>query len=305
MKKNSILVACFLGIITTVGLISASEEERLRPPQKNRPKLVSDILWVWGNPGMTEPGSHTLATFAEASPAQRADMLGVPNVIMAGAGLPHEHDRAMRLTDEIKDSPEIVWEILPDGQKDQQPPFVFNRRVSDLVPIVEKHPQVIAILLDDMTSLAASRGFRPEHIRDLRSLISAEELLLKIWGVLYTMNFSEDVTDDLVQELDVINLWTWHGKDLVDLEKNVAECERRYPDKPIMLGIYLYDYGEGRLMPRDLHKQQCEIALKLAHAGRIEGIVFLTINNDPETLEWTAEWIQRVGNQKLGSSVVQ
>jgi len=92
MKTNSILVACFLGIITTVGLISASGEERLRPTQNNRPKL------------------------------------------------PHEHDRAMQLTDEIKNSPQIVWEILPDGQKDQQPPFVFNRRVSDLKPIVAKHP---------------------------------------------------------------------------------------------------------------------------------------------------------------------
>jgi hypothetical protein len=53
-------------------------------------------------------------------------------------------------------------------------------------------------------------------------------------------------------------------------------------------------------MPLDLLQRQCEAALELARAGRIEGIVFLTINEDPEAVSWTANWIQRVGGQELG-----
>jgi hypothetical protein len=51
----------------------------------------------------------------------------------------------------------------------------------------------------------------------------------------------------------------------------------------------------------DLLKQQCETALRLAHTGRIQSIVFVTINNDAEAVGWAADWIKRVGNQKLGS----
>lgn len=47
-------------------------------------------MWVWGNPEMGKPGEHTSATFAQASPAQRARLLGVPNVVLAGHGLPND-----------------------------------------------------------------------------------------------------------------------------------------------------------------------------------------------------------------------
>ncbi len=91
----------------------------------------------------------------------------------------------------------------------------------------------------------------------------------------------------------------------MELEKNVARCERLFPGKAIVLGLYLYDYGGGRRMPLDLLGRQCEAALKLAHAGRIQGMVFLTITDDPEAVSWTAGWIKRVGDQELGARSIQ
>jgi len=52
-------------------------------------------------------------------------------------------------------------------------------------------------------------------------------------------------------------------------------------------------------MPLDLLKQQCESALRLVKAGQIQGIVFLTITNDAETVGWAADWVRKVGAQKL------
>jgi hypothetical protein len=63
----------------------------------------------------------------------------------------------------------------------------------------------------------------------------------------------------------------------------------------------MYDYGDNRRIPMQLHKRQCETALKLAHAGRIRGIIFLSVSDDPEVVGWTAEWVKRVGSQKIGS----
>ena len=159
------------------------------------------------------------------------------------------------------------------------------------------------MLLDDIAP-AIDKGFKPEHIRQIRRLLDGKYAAVKIWGVLYTMSFNRPGIDQYLKALDVINLWTWHGKDLVNLEKNVAHCKKKYPGKPIMLGVYLYDYGPNQRMPLEMLKQQCETALKLARSGRIQGIVFLTINDDAETVGWAADWIKRVGDQKLGDNRV-
>jgi hypothetical protein len=144
-------------------------------------------------------------------------------------------------------------------------------------------------------------GIKPEHIRRMRQEVAKKCPAVRIWGVIYTISFDRPNLGDYVKELDVLNLWTWHAKDTVDLEKNVAYCEGKYRDKPIVVGLYMYDYGDNRRIPMQLHKRQCETALKLAHAGRIRGIIFLSVSDDPEVVGWTAEWVKRVGSQKIGS----
>ena len=115
------------------------------------------------------------------------------------------------------------------------------------------------------------------------------------------MTLDRENIRDYIDELDVINLWTWHANDIVDIEANVARCETLFPGKPIVAGLYLYDYGDGRRIPLDLLEMQCETALRLVHAGRIEGIEFTTINNDDAAVAWTANWLRRVGDQVIGS----
>jgi hypothetical protein len=249
---------------------------------------------------MAKPGEHDASSFAEASPAERMRILGTPNVVMAGSGLPHDRELAGRWSAEVAGASRLVWEIICDGHKEHEPPFEFTRRIADLVPLVKQHPGIDAVLVDDMTSVAATKGFKPDHLRAIKSLLTASALPLKLWGAVYTMNFSAASTDPLVRELDVINLWHWHAKDTERMEEHVAECEKRYPGKPIVLGLYMYDYGDGKPMPLDLHERQCETALRLLHAKRVAGIVFLSINNDQEVVKWTADWIKRVAIATIG-----
>jgi len=267
-----------------------------------QPQSVRDALWVWATPERAKPGEHTVASFASASSAQQARILGVPNVVLAGSGLPHDRALAERWNAEVTDAPRLVWEIMPDSDSKESPTFDFKQRIDHLALLVKKYPQIEAVMVDDMTSVAARHGFKPEHLSNIKTLLQDCKLPQKLWGVVYTMNFSLESTDPLVRELDVINLWVWHAKDLVDLEKHVAECEKRYPDKPIVLGLYMRDYGAGRRMPLDLHEQQCETALKLLHQNRIKGMVFLSIDDDAEVIGWTADWIKQIGQQELAAT---
>jgi len=260
---------------------------------------VRDLIWVWGNPEMTKPGQHTSATYADASPAQRAQILGAPNIMMAGHGLPEDDELADRLTRSVLGLDRILWEVTADGKAG--PPFVYAKRMAQVRKLADKYPKIQGIVLDDMSTVGIDKGFKPEHIRQIRALLPGKYRRVKIWGVVYTMSLNRPGINDYIKELDVILLAEWHAKNVVNLAKNVAYCERLFPDKPIVLGLYLYDYGDGRRIPPDLLAKQCEIALKLAHAGRVEGIEFTTINNDPQAVAWTADWVRRVGDQRLGT----
>lgn len=284
---------------TSVSGLGENRSQEVTSRREDKPRQVRDILWVWGNPEMETPGTHTIATFAQASPAERARLLGVPNIILAGNGLPDDDRKAQALMRGVARAPRHVWEISPDGET-AGPPFVYKETVDRIARLAERYPSIEGVLLDDMTSQMIKRGFKPAHIRRIRERLSVQAPNVKVWGVVYTMNLDIPRLDTYIRQLDVINLWVWHAKNIVDLEKNVARCEREYPGKPIVLGLYLYDYGQGRRMPQDLLEKQCETALALVRTGRIRGIVFLTIKNDERAVQWTSNWIRRVGKQPLG-----
>ena len=302
MRLSRVLIGLAIGASLLAGgtrHAAADEGGKRSAMDRIKPKVVRDIMWAWACPRMTTEGEHTVATYAEASATRKAELLGVPNVVMAGAGLPEDLKQADTWTEQVSHCGRLIWEIMADGKGG--PPFVYEKKTEVVRKMVDKYDNVEGVLLDDMSTVMIGKGFKPEHIRQIRKQLSGKYASVDLWGVWYTMTFDKPGVNDYIKELDVIHLWTWHARDLVDLEKNVAHCEKLFPEKPIVVGVYLYDYGAGRRMPMDLLELQCETALKLAHAGRIEGIVFLTITNDAETVGWAADWIKRVGDQKLGS----
>ncbi len=294
-----ILLTLSLGALVSLAGEREPAGAKDRDSPRRKPAVVRDVMWVWGNPEMAQPGEHTCATFADASPAQRARLLGVPNVVLAGHGLPNDDRTAETLTRQVAEFKRLVWEIAPDGEGGG-PPFVYADRLARVRRLVDAYPQIEGVLLDDMSTIGIDEGFKPEHIRHVRASLPGKYRSVTVWGVVYTMSLERAGINDYIHELDIINLWTWHAKDIVNLDQNVAHCERVFPRKPIVLGLYLYDYGGGRRMPLDRLQQQCETALKLARTRRIQGIVFLTITNDADAVAWAANWIKEVGDQKLG-----
>jgi hypothetical protein len=282
-----------LGLGGVLANVAAAEQPG-EPPQ-----CVRDLLWVWGNPEMAKPGDHTVATFAEASPAQRARLLGVPNVILAGNGLPNDDRQADALTQAVSDFPRLLWEITADGNGG--PPFVYTNRMVQVRRLVDKYPQIEGVVLDDMSTGGMDHGFKAEHIRQIRRLLDGKYTAVKIWGVVYTMSLNRPGMNDCIKELDVNLLVEWFPRKIGELEKHVDHCRRLFPAKPIVVGLYLYDYGENRRMPLELLAKQFETARRLAHAGRIAGIEITTINDDPQAVKWTADWIKRVGSERIGS----
>jgi hypothetical protein len=119
MRRKSLLPrTLFAAIVMAGGAIGADDVCRAANP----PRTVRDVMWAWGNPEMVKPGPHTVATFAEASPAQRAQLLGVPNIVMAGQGLPNDEAKADALTKEVADSKRLISAVRSGGEDAVQCP---------------------------------------------------------------------------------------------------------------------------------------------------------------------------------------
>jgi len=198
MARNKFLPAflCLVPLPLSVGTFcetARAGDPKLR--QSDTPKKVRDLLWVWGNPEMATEAAHTLATFAQAGPAERARLLGVPNIVMAGLGLPDDDRKAENLTEQASQFPRLVWEISPDGTGGG-PPFVYRDTIARVRRLVDRYPRIKGVLLDDMSTVAIDRGFRPEHIRQIRALLPGKYASVKIWGVIYTMSLNRNRIND-------------------------------------------------------------------------------------------------------------
>ena len=122
-----------------------------------------------------------------------------------------------------------------------------------------------------------------------------------ILATLYVKHFSLPLQDyfDLI---DVLTLWNGDSADLVNLEAHFVKVQQVAPKTRKMLGCYVVDYKRKAGVPVDLMRHQCETGLRWLREGKIEGIVFLgntTMDLGFESVEWTRQWIAKVGDQKL------
>jgi len=299
MRTTHHLFSCATLTLTMALPITLHAEEKVELNPRVQPETIRDLMWVWATPSHTKEGEHTLATWAEANAVQKMQLFNLQNVMMCGAGLPDNDEEAIQLTESALSANRMVWEIAGDDGL-HKPPFSYKKTAARVRRMYDKYPKIEAVLLDDMTSLSVNAGFEAKHIHAIRDELPDSYLDVKIWGVVYTMNMRQPKVDKIIEALDVVNLWVWNGRDLADLEEHVAFIEDLEPEKPIVVGLYLHNYGEGKNMTLELHEHQCTTALRLAHEGRIEGMVFLTITNNEEITRWTADWIAEVGDQQIG-----
>ena len=82
----------------------------------------------------------------------------------------------------------------------------------------------------------------------------------------------------------------------------IAGAEALHPGARLVLGCYLWDYGDKRPLPVESMERQCRAGLRWLQEGRIEGMIFLAsciCDLGLESVEWTRRWIAEVGHREL------
>jgi hypothetical protein len=263
------------------------------------PATVKDQLWLWGHDAGAHNDGWGLPQASRITPTEAAFYLGVPNLIMVRyqgrPALPFDQYavpfRALK---------RVIWSVVgAGGQTDDQ-------ERAHVLELAARHPNITGLMMDDFfgsdqphsDDLAA---LPPDKLRELRSQLTIGGRRLSLWAVLYEHQLERPLAQYL-EVLDVASLWTWDSEKLKGLEGNLERLEKVAPQCDRVLGCYLWDYGKKKPMPLDLMRHQCELGRRWLRQGRIKGMIFLAsclCDLELEAVEWTRDWIAKVGEQRL------
>jgi len=237
------------------------------------------------------------------TPVEGAFYLGVPNLIMVQAGT--EEAKYGRLeppfaqyTVAMRPLKRVVWSVVGSGG------FTSPDETREVLELAKTTPNFAGIMLDDFFT-GKKDGKRAQfsvaELAKIRRQLRAAGKELDIFVTLYTSLLDLPLSDYL-SLVDVVTLWTGGVADLANLETNLLKVEKLVPNKKIMLGCYVVDYSQKKSIPVSAMQHQCETGLRWLRERRIEGIIFLgntTMDLDFEAVEWTRQWIEKVGETRL------
>ena len=264
---------------------------------------IRDRLWIWGHAA----NSHTkpykgkvgwgLSGASRITPTEAAHYMGIPNCVMVVYGNKPEppfYQEALAMNSLEK----VVWSIVGDASTTRT-----DKGASDLdevLGLAKRFPNIRGGIMDDFFHTNRARH-TPEALSEFHRRLNESTRPMDLWVVLYNRQLDQDFSEHL-QYCDVVTFWTMVGSELSDLEGNFERFVAVTRGKRRVLGCYMWNYGEEIPMTIEQMEQQCSLGLRWLKEGRIEGMIFLAsciCDLDLEAVEWTREWISRVGGQSV------
>jgi len=147
---------------------------------------------------------------------------------------------------------------------------------------------------DDLLGIIKREKIKPEQYSKVHEALKKDNPALKLWTVVYSHELNKNDWAGFADLFDVISLWVWASKDLVNLDRYVEQCREIFPGKAINIGCYLRDYTLSAGVPMKLLKHQWELVRKYVSAGTIQGYSILggfLIDMHPEQARWVRDFI--------------
>ncbi len=249
-------------------------ELAVRPPFRRGRAIGEDDLWLWGGPTPEWGGSmdpDTLVKNAAYFGAKNGVYVyGAINEEMIARQAPMKRVLAM-----------VNKECRAPGQQ----PESDAECAENLSRLSLKYPNIVGGIMDDMTS--HSPTISPEKLAEVAGVsagLKKHNPALELYGVVYREELGVKDFSPLLPYLDGVNFWFWHQEELLDVLEGVELCRKNFPDKKILLGLFIHDYGRldmGAVPEILLH--ELKAARQMLADSLIQGLVIL---GDREILKW-------------------
>jgi hypothetical protein len=262
-----------------------------------RSARLRDVGWVWEGFTFDEGARPTIfgvGQGAEFFGLKKAVWQFMPNDELALDHLKHLDEVLLHV---LRYEYKYTKIVKPDGRKTEAlymdvvtSAEAMLEETRNVVRLAGKYPNVTGGFFDDVLLSIRDGKLTPAQFHQMYRELNAGRRL-KLWTVVYTHELDAARWEPVKESVDVVNLWVWNAKDLVNLDRDLARCREIFPGKSVNLGCYLRDYPGHRGLPMDLLKYQWERVVKYLHDGLITGYSILGVTLLDEHVE-QARWIR-------------
>ena len=280
---------------------------------------LRDGCWLYGHDSGDHDGLgnnpmnfYNVPMSPELPVAEAAHGFGLDNVCVCRWG--RADDRYIR---QYRDLKRVSWAIT--GAKSCRYPSLLEHNFA----LLEKMPNLVAFDLDDYFRKAipgrderiitpagervSARAALPyEELQRLRARAHARtDRNLALQLVVYDYMLREEMRP-VFDSVDIVQYWTWCGKDISDLPERFRYYRRLAPGKPTFLGIYMWDYGNRKPLELSFMKQQLEVGFDLWKEGAVSGFVFHCsnlLNKNLPPAEYARAWFAEHADETRATAV--
>jgi hypothetical protein len=265
---------------------------------------LRDRLWMWGHdPGAYDgpKGVYNIPLSRPMSMAEGIRSMGIPNVCVIRGGRPNAEYRK-----QFKDVKRIAWNLSGGSHQSylELKDYVFGLR--------ETMPKLTGYYLDDFfrfadkpgfdrnsAALAAPAALSLDEMKTLHEETAAYRRRLDLAAVVYTQQLCPAIKPAM-QYVDVVSLWIWNGAHIQRIEASFKKYRTLVPDKPTLLGIYMWDFGGKKELSKEFMVKQLDYAYRLYKEGQIEGMIFHCTplcNKGLAAVDYARQWIAEHGGE--------
>ena len=258
---------------------------------------LMDKIWLLGE----TPGSHhavkgyKLPGVNKMTPIEGLEYFGVRNLcrmkMRSDMGMTYMEDPC--IVDDKGVMDKLCLTLV--GSCAWRPKEGCRDDMDELLEIAKRDKRFMAAINDDFFSADRPEIYTPEVLRQQRyELHNWFEKPIEFWSVVYEREHIKG-TDVLpwTMEYDLTTLWVWYSENVAELQDHLEWGKKLTKDGRVILGVYMYDYGNGCPISDDRMKRQLDFTYEKLVKGEIEGAMLhsscnmdIGLNSTLITKEW-------------------
>lgn len=266
-------------------------------------EILHDRLWMWGHEPETINGHYNIPLGNNISIANAIQSMGIPNACVVSY-LDKPEPPFDEYIKQFRNTKRVAWSILSGLPKK----YTYEQQKHEAFSLLAKMPNLDCFYLDDYFlgnavpmegSDISSACLTLDQLQKLREEMLSFRQNLKLAVVLYAHQLNSGIKQH-IDYFDIVSFWTWWANDLVALEENFIKYRYIVPDKPTLLGIYMWDFGNSKPITVDSMKMQLDFALEKFKKKQIYGMIFHCTplcDLDLEAVHYSRQWISDHHNE--------
>lgn len=243
-------------------------------------------VFVWGGPTPKWGGSMAKDTSIKAK-----EFFDLDNVMYVYGPLNRE------MMDLHKDCKKLICHLGRNCRTKDAAMESDAEEAEFLSKLSLEYPNITGGVVDDMI-MNYGKNYSLKEYRAIYEGLHKHNPDLELCSVVYAWELEQEEKIKIISEfIDHVILWFWSKTELLNFDVTLEKCRTLFRGKPIMLGIFMFDYGAACLpnSPATMN-YHLEKARRALADGKIREIVILgdrEIEKCPETARFIQEYLQK------------